>query len=56
MSSRKINIIKGKKSDKRVADLRKIGFEVKMVTMPNGDTIVLKRRKLYKNKDTCGKF
>jgi biotin operon repressor len=37
-------ILKGIKSTKRIRKLKKQGYEIKEVILPNGDTLVMKRQ------------
>jgi hypothetical protein len=41
----KIKKLYGKKSDERVKKLKKLGFEIKKVRLPNGDLVIMKRKK-----------
>ena len=42
---KKTPILKGKKSDRRVAKLKKAGYETKEVELPNGDVAIMRKKK-----------
>lgn len=43
-TSKKVPILKGKKSNNRVRALVRSGYEIKKVKLPNGDTLIMKRK------------
>ena len=44
---KQIKKLYGKKSDERVKKLKNKGFEIKKIRLPNGDLVIMKRKKLY---------
>ena len=52
---KKIPILKGKKSDRRVSKLHKEGYNIKKVTMLNGDIVIMKKKKEKKKNNKVNK-
>lgn len=43
-TTKKIPVLKGKKSDERIKDLKKKGYKIKKIKLSNGSELVLKKK------------